>query len=404
MDELDQMALEVIGRLNAWRLEEGLWPLKPNTTLTELAAYQANYLTSLPSLPPPTELHIGPQGREPHERAVEAPFLWPHYALPEQVSIGENAAQGNVDFAIQYWQGSPIHTRTALNPDYREVGVAVKPYKDSHIFIAVFGGRPNVLPALIDPRDGQTIYLTNETFRFASFYDAMQTATEVQLFDADGRPINEEGFDWAETIAAPTDAGNEVFLLINDAENHTIISPIHLAEDTVILPEALLAAATPQPTVEAIAAPTDEPETMATPEPSVEPTEETPTEVPLVAGEPDLRILYTNDTLSVLNISGDVADWRGLEFVGTIDYPFTNWERVTVFPLGAFPANHCLQIRSVSLTGAVEVPETCGWVRSLIQLGPDRLFWALDNFEVRYNGSTLATCEVNAGVCEVALP
>ncbi len=408
LEQNDSMAQEVIGRLNAWRLEEGVWPLKPNATLTELALYQANYLVSLPSLP--DDLHIGPQGREPRVRAIEEPFSWPHYSLPGQVAIGENAARGNVNFAMNFWRNSELHKTTALNPAYREVGVAVLPYKGSFVFIAVFGARPNVLPALVDPRDNQTIYLSNEVFEYAQFYDAMQTAAEVQLFDADGRPVHEEALDWTEKLAVPTNAGNEIYLLLNDADDHTVISPIDLDEDLVVLPAALMATVAQEPTSEPTAVPTEMPvdsgdTTTETPADTASPpaTDTETVEEPPVEAEPSLRILYNSDTLDVINVSGEVADWRVLEFVGTIDYPFTQWERVTVFPLGEFPANHCLQIRSTTITGAVEVPETCSWVRSLIQLQPDRLFWALGDFEVRRNGATLATCEANAGMCDVVL-
>jgi hypothetical protein len=290
---------------------------------------------------------------------------------------------------LNFWQTSALHTRTALNPAYREVGVAALPYKREFVFIAVFGGRPDVLPALVDPRDHQTIYLTNEAFEYARFYDAMQTVTEIQLFDADGRPVHGEKLDWAEKLAVPEDAGDEVFVLLNDDDDHTVISPVRLDEDTVILPPELLA--TPEPT----ATPVVEIEATATPE--VEATAAPST-------EPDIVILYTADTLDVVNVSGDVADWRAMEFVGVIRYPFTQWERVTIFPLGELPANHCLQIRSIPIEGPVVVPDVCGWVRSLIQLPVDQIFWAMGDFQVRRNDATLATCTASAGRCEVVLP
>jgi hypothetical protein len=211
------------------------------------------------------------------------------------------------------------------------------------------------------------------------------------MFDADGRPIHADALDWTERLALPEDVGDEVFLLMNDADDHTIISGVDLDEDRIILPDALPVTPTVEPTATLQVEPTATPEIEAT-----------PTVAP--SAEPDMVILYDAETLDVVNASGDLADWRALEFVGTITYPFTQWERVTVFPLGELPANNCLQIRSIVLEGPVEVPESCGWVRSLIQVPADKLFWTQGDFEVRRNGATLATCVANAGRCEVVLP
>lgn len=401
--EEDALAMEVIARLNEWRISEDVWPLKPNDTLAALALSQAHYLASLPTLP--DDLHIDKSGLQPRERALLMPYNWPHYELPGQIAIGENAAIGSVDYAFEFWTESAIHARTALNPDYREVGVGVVPYKNSNLFIVVFGARPDVLPALVDPQDGRTIYLSNEDFEYARFYDSIQTASEIQVFDSSGRPIYDEPLAWTEKLAVPVDAGDSVFILSSDG-NHEVLSAVDLSDDHVILPDSIEPEPTALPPTQAPAA--EQTAVAATPAPTMMPTM---TPVPVITEEPpssvaqpDLLIMYSNNTLDVINVSAEPLDLRTLEIDGVIDFPFTQFTRVTDFPLEALPTRHCLQIRSQGVSGDVVKQDTCNWVRSLITVSPDRIFWAQAPFEVQRNGLTIATCQPNASVCAVDLP
>ncbi|HLV37191.1 MAG TPA: CAP domain-containing protein [Spirillospora sp.] len=397
----EALAMEIIARVNAWRIREGVWPLKPNDTLKNMALQQAQYIASLPALP--DDLHVDGRGLRPRERALLTPFNWPYYELPGQIAIGENAALGTPDYALEFWQESALHARTALNPAYREVGVAALPYRNTILFIVVFGARPDVLPALVDPRDGRTIYLTNERFEYARFHDSMQVATKIQVFDSVGRPIYDEPIDWTQRISVPVEAGDAVYILSSDGE-HSVISPVDLSRDRAILPVATVPTEAPVVTTEAA------PEIAATPttapviQPTMTPVVVATDLVPQPDEQPDLLILYSNDTLDVLNVSGATADWRTLAFHGTIDFPFTHFTRVTQFPLEALPNRHCLQIRSQTISGDVVKQENCSWVRSLITVSPDRLFWAQGPFEVQHNGLTITTCEPGAGVCVVDLP
>ena len=415
-----ELALEIVANINDWRIDEGVWPLKTNPTLEAMALDQATYLASLGSLP--GDLHEGRRGLQPRQRALVAPFNWPHYELEAQIAIGENAGIGSVRSAMNFWRGSDLHTRTALNRGYREIGVAAVPRGSDHIFIVVFGSRPNVLPALADPREPGAIFLSNEEFLYARFFDSIQTASEIRLFDADGRPLTDGSVDWAETITIPESIGETVFILSSDGD-HEILSAVNVGVDSAILPGFIPSAddpvqvvaaptATTVPTTQptpttAPAEPTTEPTaTPAEAEPSAtpEPTEE-PEATPVPVADPDIRIVYEGNTLDVVNISGAAADWQGLEIVGVArTFPFSQFSRVADFPLGAFPARHCLQIRSTSVSGGVVLPDDCGWVRSLVTLLPERLFWTLGDFEIRLNGSPLATCPANEGTCEFALP
>jgi len=411
----DELALEIVALINEWRISEGVWPLKPNPTLAAMALDQASYIVSLDELP--DDLHVGRRRLRPRQRALAEPFDWPHYQLEAQIAIGENAALGSVNSAMNFWRNSDLHRRTALNPAYREIGVAAVPRGNQHFFIVVFGSRPNVLPALADPTEPRAIFLSNEQFQFAPFFDSIQTATDVRLFDAVGRPLSDEPVAWSERITVPEAAGDTVFVLSSDGE-HEVLSVVNFTSDQVILPGFIPAADEPAVVVAAPTAmptPTAQPTATAieptqmpaeatatdTPQPTLAPTT---TETPAPESESAIRIRYTADTLDVMNISGDAADWQGLELIGAIDFPFSVFTRVADFPLNALPAGHCLQIRSATVSGAVVVPEDCRWVRSLVNLQPDRLFWAQAPFDVRRDGTTLATCQPDAGMCEVRLP
>ena len=405
----EDVALDVIARLNAWRLDEGVPPLKPNATLAAMALDQAQYVISLPDFPP-DDFHAGRDGLHPRERALLDPFDWPYYGRKDRVAVGENAAQGSVDFAMNFWKNSPIHHDTALNPAYREVGVAAIPNRGAYLIFVDFGARPGVLPSLLDPRDDTTLYVTNEQYRFSSTADSIQTATTLQLFNGDGLPLMDAPIPWVNTLNITSDMGDAVYILESDG-THPIISAVNLAQDRVILPGYL-----PQPEIPpATATPTLTPTPLPQPTSAVEATAQptaipSPTPVPTATQVPtavppaaDLRIEYTHDTLDIINISGAAANLSDLQLVGSITFPFTQFARVVDVPLSALPANHCLQIRDVTLTGNVVVPDGCSWVRSLVELNPSRLFWTAAPFEVQQNGATLATCEPDAGVCEVKL-
>ena len=202
--------------------------------------------------------------------------------------------------------------------------------------------------------------------------------------------------------------------------DHQILSAVNVGVDNAILPDfipslddapqvvmaptaTIVPTSQPAPTT-AASEPTATPaeaEPSATPEPTEEPAV---TAAPVA--DPDIRIVYSGNTLDVVNVSGAAADWQGLEFVGeSRTFPFSQFSRVADFPLGALPARHCLQIRNVNVSGGVVLPDDCGWVRSLVTLAPDRLFWTqAGGFDVLLNGAVLTSCPPNEGTCEVALP
>jgi uncharacterized protein YkwD len=229
----DELAL--IARLNEWRISTGTWPLKPNSTLRDMARAQAQYLISLPSLP--DDLHADAKGRGPRQRALDPAFQWPHYATSERVAIGENAYVGaSLDRAIGYWQNSQIHREAATNPGYREVGVAIVPHPLGSLYVVVFGARPNVLPALLDPASG-TLYISAESYRFAAPGDWVNSVNGVQFIPSLLSAVDPNAWQpWA--IRANRPADSFVVAYRGDA-NKLIMTNFNAQEDIAWLPSNL---------------------------------------------------------------------------------------------------------------------------------------------------------------------
>jgi len=393
----DEVAQEIIEELNAWRIEEGLWPLKPNAILTQMAIDQATYVLSQPSFP--NDIHLDADGESPRERALD--YNWPYYTLPGQIAIGENGANGSVSYAMNFWLESETHRKTALNPAYREVGVAALPSEYGHFFMVVFGSRPDVLPALVDPASG-TLYLANEEFEWADDFTALREVTQIRLFDADGRPLSEDWIPWSETISVPANAGSTIFVLYSDGENEAL-SMVNLTTDYVLLPGDQIVVAPPAEEVPAEEIREDQPpleESTADPD-----TQESVVPATAAVVDVDLKIIYTGDTLSIINLSGEPLDMSGISLQGNGQtLPLEQFTRVADFSLVGVPNNHCLQARDSALTGDVTMPPGCSWARSLLYVNTTALFWSAADFTVERGEVVLATCPAGSGFCEVDMP
>ncbi len=184
--------LDVIARLNAWRISEELAPFSENATLSAMALYHARYLSRLRTIPDGSAIHYDVSGDGILDRARYDQFNWPNYGRDEQLAIGEIAAVNHISGALGFWDYSAVHHRTVVNPVYREIGVAAIPRGfGRYIFVVVLGAQPNVLPVTYNPED-QQLYLTNENYRFVSGEGILKSAEKVRLFDSQGRSLT----DW----------------------------------------------------------------------------------------------------------------------------------------------------------------------------------------------------------------
>lgn len=373
---------EVLTLLNDWRIEQGLWPLRVNATLQKMALEQAEYLLSLPDMPDGSELHKGRTGESPLQRALL--YNWPTYGLPDQIAIGEIAAVGNPTFAVNWWKQSEIHTRTVVNPGYREIGIAALPHGTDTLFIIVMGGQPNILPTVVE---GGMLYLSNEQVNYAQGKDFIQNVTQVRMFAADGRPLTSGWVNWSATMPIPTGAGDSLYVLYTDG-THEVMSPVSLSGIAVEAPVvAAVPTAVPTTAPAAIPAPTEAPAVVAQPVTS-----------------PDVLLMYDNDELVLLNVSSKNLDLTALDVSGSgISIPTTRWAQFSDIPLNDFPPGHCLQVKATGTDGDVTMPNGCRWLRSIITIAPAQFFWLGADFDVQKDGQSIATCQPGRPDCGIKL-
>jgi hypothetical protein len=230
-------AEQMLAALNEWRLSADLQPFRPNSTLTALAELQLSYLTLRDNLP--ENIHDGIFAERIWTRGLWTPYAWPYYDIPDRLNIVEIiVVQHTVADGITWWQGSPPHRRSVTNPNYREIGVAARPYQYGTMFVAVLGGRPNVFPAMLHP-EGNTLYLTNENFwgtTPGSGY--LVEIDDVRLLDADQEPLT-DWQAWTPTLPMPEDyTGDRLFVEYRDGAD-TVLTPVDLTADIFLLPDYL---------------------------------------------------------------------------------------------------------------------------------------------------------------------
>jgi uncharacterized protein YkwD len=377
----EQPALDVLAKLNEWRISIGLWPLRPNDVLDRMALDQAQYVLSLATLPSGAGFHIDALGRNPRGRALD--YSWPYYNSPAQMAVTEIAAVGPTpDYAIDYWMNSQIHHDSVVNPAYREVGIAALPHEFGNLYIVELGARPGVLPALVEPDSGE-LYLTSERYTWSGGGDWVHDVTEAQIVDStDSPPDDSSWLPWQLDIPAPAETHYAV--VYSDGE-HEAVTEVDPGVDIAWLPDnldAAVVAAGEEPGVTGPAA-----------------SEEPP------PGEAEVALIYDDQSLSVLNVSGAALDLTGLALAGgETRLPITRWDTEWLdVPLSAFPAEDCLQVWAYDAYDPGP-PAGCRYVRSSVYVAPDELFWRNGDFEVYWQGDPLTTCAVGAGRCEIDLP
>ncbi|MCA0455554.1 MAG: CAP domain-containing protein [Chloroflexi bacterium] len=389
-------AAEILAQVNAWRVENGLWPLTVNPTLEALAMAQASYvLPFLPNIQNEEQYHLDAKLRNPRQRGEAAG--WPSYGTnADRIEVGENAGVGTARFVMNFWRSSPIHAKAALNPTYREVGVAALPTKNGTFYMIDFGARPDVLPVVVSA-DGTKLWLTEEKSRYAT----VTGATRVRLLDATGKPLTEFAA-WSSTLTIPADVPDslQVVYMTGDKQVTTMVAlrpSLTSAVATNTPAPAISASPTPASAVGA-ANPTTVPVTRA---PDVTPT--VPAVPTIDPAKADILLTYDATSLILRNNSASAEDVSNLSILGsgvTVGMPL--WTKLSDFPSAAFPSSHCVAIQ-LSNTD-LSIPANCKWTRSIVNLTPAKIFWTMDNFIVSVNGTTLATCKPGDGICAIDLP
>jgi uncharacterized protein YkwD len=391
-------ALEVLSRVNAWRVENGLFPLIENETLTAMALAQANYVYPRWSrLAQQGLYHQDADGRDPRARAVQA-YNWPVYGRPDRVEIGENAASGSIVSSVGFWQTSAIHTRTALNPTYREAGVAALPAPNGFIIYIVFGARPYVLPALASP-DGANLYLSRESSR----YSADTADPRIRIFDSLGRPLSAE-LPWQPVIALPAGASGQLTVLYTYGSAQAVRT-VDLTRDIALVfgaTQPTTPTTTPtSPPVVATNTPAGGPG-LVPPSASSTPAA-TATQTPAPAASANtLTLTISRGSLLVRNTSPAPIDITGLEISSSAGrIVVSTWLRVAQFNTARFSPRDCL---AVSASGSNPNTADCRFLLSSVQFPVDRVFWRDVALNVTNNGTVVGTCAAGATTCVITWP
>lgn len=378
-----QAVFEVLGLLNQWRLEEGLAPFRPDSTLDAMALYQAQFLISKSQMPNGKEMHVGRNGEGIIERAHFDTFEWSYYGRPEMITIGEIAAVNSAEDSIAFWKSSKVHHDTVVNPAYREIGIAAIPHVFGHVYIAVLGSRPNVFPALVHPETGM-LYLTQERSPYApNGKEWIAKVEQIRLFDEVGRPLQEDWTVWTDTLKVPEEAGDKIYLWYTNGMIEAM-TEVDLKQDIIVLPGYLPASVT-SVVAQGTAVPT------STREPQI----------------PEVLIVYDKRSLAIINQSRKLINLGDLELEGkSKTLSAASWAEGGDVNIYQFPPGDCMQVWSgLAETGTPSKPQECRVLRRVrSHLTPNERFWTEDAFDVLYDGDVIATCEVDAKRCEVELP
>ncbi len=226
---------EILAKINQWRLDAGLWPLRADKTLRAMALDQALYLDNETNIPQQGgDFHRDRNGLYPRQRAQTASYNWPTYNTPAEILITENAGVGSVTSIVNFWRSSDLHSRAITSSDYREIGVAALAVGSDRLVIVTFGARPNVLPALVDPRDGRLL-LSNDRSEFAARYpDILSNATTVQILATDGTALTGP-VAWERSLPVPDGAPAALIVRYSDGTN-AVDTTIDRRTDVAILP------------------------------------------------------------------------------------------------------------------------------------------------------------------------
>lgn len=287
--------------------------------------------------------HVGTDGSQFWERMQSAGY---------NLSTGAENVLSRSDTVPEsvynQWFNSDPHRINMLNADYVEVGIAYARAESGRFyFTMVLGARANFTAPTITPIPRNTIVPTT----------IPPTATNI--------PTIAPTFTTAPTIPATATA-----IPTMPASS----TPIPLtATATIFETQApVLLTNTPQPTA---------------------------TEFIL----PDIRLIYDQDSLLLVNISGTVLNLANLVFESnTGSMPASRWNTEFLSqPLSGFTNGDCLQVWGLGVDYLV-TPNECRHRHGWIAVPDSNTFWRdTDSFTVRNGEDLVGICLMNMGFCDV---
>lgn len=111
-------ASQIISAINEYRQQNGLSPLKVNSTLMALAQSHSEYQAAIGSI-----THTGAGGTRPIDRAYAAGYGDGNKIFLSEIIYGGTSA--TVETAMTWWKNSSIHNHVMLDSQYLEIGAGV---------------------------------------------------------------------------------------------------------------------------------------------------------------------------------------------------------------------------------------------------------------------------------------
>lgn len=301
--------------------------------------------------------HQGSDGSTPAERVSAVGYNW--------TQLGENvlyrfdlSAQG----AFDQWWNSRGHRENLLNPEYIEVGIAwAQSVSGKYYYTMVLASRSEVGTPIPGQRAG-----------------LFPSPTSTAGFTATLLPIATATSTLQPTLSSSTASATataQIIVANSPTPNVVIVTPPPTMSATVVALAPTIAFSTLPP----------------------------PTSVP-----DDLRLVFDQDSFTLINVSGRALDLRGLSFqsvFGSLD--ISRWDTpFLTAPLSAFPPQDCLQGWDLNIT-QLPVPDVCDTRHAWIAINQNGQFWrggdAAAVFMVNRPEGVIATCEIWRGSCGVNL-
>lgn len=392
-----QAEMDVFTRLNQWRIRRGLAPLMPNADLANMALGQAEYIEQFaPFTTQHVDFHTDRYGEGVFQRAELAE--WQGYEFPDQVLVSEIAAYyPSVDGLINFWQTSPIHSRSVQNAGFREAGVVVLNIRGWLLSYVVLGGRPDVLPVLYDP-NRQMLYFTMDESGYTNGF----VPNRIRIINSDGVVLHPtDWLLWTRRMPLPYGATNQMTIIYSDGVQE--VTTLVDLDDVVIFPAQPAPTLAPSPTVSPTATPL-----IATFTPRPAQLTPTPT-VPPLTDHYDILLVYNSASMTMINQSNRRVDLSGLSFTAPeINFARTGtWlGRYAQIDLADFPVNYCMQMWSfLANNSQPPMPDQCGLLASgRSVLRRDQRFWLTGYFNVYNDEQLVASCRTESEVCGFDLP
>ncbi len=146
---------QVIAAINAYRAQNSIFPLNPNSLLAQIAQDQADYQATIQTL-----THRGEGGTTVEQRAAAVNYGTGFTTFVNEIAYGGTNA--GVAEAVNWWKGSTTHNSIMLNTTRHEIGAGVATATNGKVYYTVVvgyvsgGTTPLPLNATIAPPPVQT--------------------------------------------------------------------------------------------------------------------------------------------------------------------------------------------------------------------------------------------------------